>query len=193
MGFEGEAGPLILETDDLDPNLPARFGLHRDEYLVIHPTSRWSFKEWEVEKWHEVITHVRESMGLKVLLTSGPDPREIDIVRQLARENEGVVATEGKTSLRETALLIKQALLFVGIDTVAMHIASAVQTPTVALFGPTDEWSWHPWKVPHRLVSGICPCKEVRKFTCDKSKLLPCMASIDSHRVLDAIKTFLKR
>jgi heptosyltransferase-3 len=77
------------------------------------------------------------------------------------------------------------------VDTVALHIAAAAQTPSVALFGPSSEWSWQPWQAPHRLVLGACPCKESRNFTCDKGKPYPCMERIGVEDVTAATAGFL--
>ncbi|WP_457608721.1 putative lipopolysaccharide heptosyltransferase III [Nitratifractor sp.] len=192
LPLDDEPGPLVLETDEIPSSLLDRYNLQCGSYIVIHPTSRWSYKEWPLQQWGEVIAAL-ENKGHHILLTSGPDPREIEIAHELLGYSSGrTVATFGQTSLRESAYLIRHARLFVGIDTVAMHIAAAVQTPVVALFGPSSEWSWHPWKVPHRLVLGDCPCKRSRNFTCDMSHLLPCMAKIESSQVLENIEDLLK-
>ena len=72
---------------------------------------------------------------------------------------------------------------------VAMHIAAAVQTPVVALFGPSSEWSWRPWRCQHELVLGQCSCKRTRNFVCDKTRPFPCMEGIQVSNVLDAINS----
>ena len=190
MNLPGEPGPLRIATDDIPPSLLERFGLTAGSYAVIHPTSRWSFKEWEVQKWRQIIPELTDRFG-KVLITCGPDPREIAVAEAIAADLPDVALTRGVTTLRELAYLIRNARLFLGIDTVAMHIAAAVQTPTVALFGPTDEWSWGPWSVPHRLVLGECPCKAARRFTCDKNRLLPCMEAITADEVLQNVSELI--
>ena len=191
LNFEQEAGPLHLWTDDIDSEvLLQQFHLGNKPYIVIHPTSRWSFKEWEPGRWRQVIEYLL-SLDFDILLSCGPDPNEISAVEKLAEGFSGIRLTRGQTTLRELGVLIKKARLFVGVDTVAMHIAAAAQTPVVALFGPSSEWSWHPWQTPFRLVLGECPCKQTRKFTCDKSRLLPCMEDISSREVIQAIETCL--
>ena len=72
-----------------------------------------------------------------------------------------------------------------------MHIAAAVQTPSVALFGPSSEWSWRPWQAPHELVLGECACKATRQFVCDKSRIYPCMERIGVDEVRAAAAKFL--
>ncbi|WP_456457488.1 putative lipopolysaccharide heptosyltransferase III [Nitratifractor sp.] len=192
LDFSLEPGPLRISTQAIDAlALKQRFALVEKPYIVIHPTSRWSFKEWEVSRWREVIDFLAKQ-GYEIIITCGPDPREIDTAETLAKGFSNVKLTRGKTTLRELGVLIENARLFIGVDTVAMHIAAAVDTPVVALFGPSSEWSWSPWQVPYRLVLGDCPCKISRKFTCDKSKLLPCMESIKTSEILQAVNDLMK-
>ena len=106
---------------------------------------------------------------------------------------QGHVSLAGRCQLRELAWIIQRARLFCGVDTVAMHIAAAVQTPVVALFGPSSEWSWHPWKTHYELVIGPCSCKQTRRFICDKSRVYPCMEAIQIQPVLERIETLLGR
>lgn len=157
-------------------------------YAVIHPTSRWSFKEWIPERWAIVADTLAKDHGLEVIFSTGPGEREL---QQLTAIRASCYiqhsATEGKLSLHELALLQRDAHLFVGVDTLAMHLAAAMQTPTVAIFGPSSEWSWRPWQCRHELVLGDCSCKVTRKFICDKSKPYPCMEKISVEMVLGKI------
>jgi heptosyltransferase-3 len=75
-----------------------------------------------------------------------------------------------------------------------MHLAAAMQTPIVALFGPSSEWSWRPWQCDHELVLGDCECKRTRKFVCNKTKPYPCMQGIAMEQVMEAVgRMFGKR
>lgn len=58
----------------------------------------------------------------------------------------------GLLALPELAVLIDNAKLFIGVDSVAMHMAAALQTPAVVLFGPSNLNQWHPWQAPHTLL-----------------------------------------
>ena len=111
----------------------------------------------------------------------------------LARSEEKHSSTLGELSLHQLGLLLKGAKIFLGVDTVAMHLAAAMQTRVIALFGPSSEWSWHPWQCHHELVLGDCLCKRARRFTCDKTKPYPCMERITVTEVLDKTRTLLLR
>lgn len=190
----GQPGPLSFHPqarkDDLFRKLPALAA--GEPYALIHPTSRWAFKEWLPERWAAVADALRERHGLTVVFSTGPNERELrqcETIRAAARHPH--LATLGKLSLHELALLQRGARLFLGVDTVAMHLAAAMQVPTVALFGPSSEWSWHPWQCRHELVLGECPCKASRVFTCDKSQSYPCLQKITKDAVLAAANKLL--
>jgi heptosyltransferase-3 len=128
--------------------------------------------------------------GLKVVFSHGPG-EESEVGRILGSSKEKHLVFRKGQSLRHLGRLIQRARLFLGVDTVAMHVAAAAQTPSVALFGPSSEWSWRPWQAPHQLVLGECSCKATRKFVCDKSRVYPCMERIGVAEVCEAAGKFL--
>ena len=186
VGLPPEPGPLVLDTEVEPPPAPAA------PYAVIHPVSRWSFKEWLPERWAAVADALRRRHGLWVVLSCGPDARERSVVDAILHASkEKHEKTGGTLTLRQLGRLIRGARLFAGVDTVAMHIAAAVQAPVVALFGPSSEWSWRPWHCRHELVLGPCSCKVTREFVCDKSAIYPCMAAIGADSVSGAAERLL--
>lgn len=186
--------PEQIPSLQIDTGIKSSFynqnNLENMPYIVIHATSRWSFKQWEIIKWKNVIKQIN-LLGYKTILTCGPNEIEIKYNKEILKNDILNISTFGSTSLRELAFIIKNAKLFIGVDTLASHISAAVQTPSVILFGPTDEWSWHPWKVEHKIILGNCTCKEKRKITCNKNKILPCMSSITEESVFAEINKLL--
>ncbi|MEG3637839.1 putative lipopolysaccharide heptosyltransferase III [Magnetococcus sp. PR-3] len=192
MSIEGKPGPLQINTDidrpALEQKLPDFPWQH--PYVVIHPTSRWRFKQWIPERWAEVADRLSTEQGLQVVFSIGPGEQEhkdlLAITQHCQQQHHTIL---GVLHLRELAYVMERAQLFMGVDTVAMHMAAAVQAPTVALFGPSSEWSWSPWQTPHRLALGPCSCKKTRQFICDKSKPYPCMEAIQVSEVLELATT----
>lgn len=122
-------------------------------YVVLHPASRWRRKLWPVERWADVGRFL-VSRGLECVVSSGPDPEETASAAELCRLiGDKAIPTNGQLSWGQLSSLICGASLFVGIDTAAMHLAAACQTPVVALFGPSIEHQWHPWKSRHEIVT----------------------------------------
>jgi heptosyltransferase-3 len=115
-------------------------------FAVIQPTSRWTFKCWTDEGMADVVGHLSRK-GIFPVVTSGPAPEEVAMAeRVLARSGVPGALLAGTLSLKELGALIGSSRLFVGVDSAPMHIAAAVGTPTVALFGPTGAYNWAPWQ-----------------------------------------------
>ncbi|NLU15075.1 MAG: putative lipopolysaccharide heptosyltransferase III [Serratia liquefaciens] len=118
------------------------------DYIVVQPTSRWFFKCWSEEKMAATISALQAD-GHSLVITSGPDPKEREMVARILAlcPPQGVVSLAGQLTLRQLAALIDHAKLFIGVDSVPMHMAAALQTPCVALFGPSKLVFWRPWQV----------------------------------------------
>lgn len=136
----------------LPEGVRARFIEPGERAVVVHPAARWAMKQWPAAKWRSLLPALAERFE-KVLLSVGPDPKEVALGRELlANMPAQVVFTEGRLSWVELAAEMQAAALFVGVDTAAMHLAAACGLPCVALFGPTKEPVWGPWGVPRQVV-----------------------------------------
>ena len=173
--------------------LLARLGVD-GPFVAMQPTSRWSFKCWTIERNAALIASLLRR-GETVLLSCAPDDRERAMIASIVanvREVPAVplerlkVADDGGT-LERLAATIARAKLFVGIDSAPMHIAAAVGTPVVALFGPSGEFNWGPWQVPHRIVTTDDPCRPCGQDGCGGGKVSECLVRIPVHVVLAAI------
>jgi len=115
-------------------------------YAVIHPTSRWKFKCWTDEGMAGIISSLSRK-GIYPVVTSGPDPVEVaQADRIVALSSVTCASLAGSLSLKELGAALASARLFFGVDSAPMHIAAAVGTPAVALFGPTGAYNWAPWE-----------------------------------------------
>ena len=172
--------------------LLARHGLERRRYVVVHPGSRWLFKCWPAAATAAVIDRLAAD-GWPVVLTGAPDPAEralVDAVRAATRAP--VVDLAGQLSLPELAALIGAARLFFGVDSAPMHMAAAMGTPTVALFGPSGDAEWAPWHVAHRVVaSTVHPCRPCGNNGCGGSNHSDCLLTLPEVRVAAAIEDLL--
>ncbi|MDE2089895.1 MAG: putative lipopolysaccharide heptosyltransferase III [Gammaproteobacteria bacterium] len=112
----------------------------------VHPTSRWFFKCWNDGDVARVIDHLQSERGLRVALTSGPEPRERDKAATIIRLcRRAPIDLSGRLSLKQTAALSSLCALFFGVDTAPMHVAAALEVPVVAVFGPSGAFDWGPW------------------------------------------------
>lgn len=115
-------------------------------YVVIQPTTRQYYKYWDNDKFAQVIDHLK-TKNLEVVLTCGPSEDDLNVVRDIHSQctHKPDMSFAGKTSFLELAALIDNAVLYIGVDSAPMHMAAALNTPLVCLFGPTDYKSWRPW------------------------------------------------
>lgn len=123
-------------------------------YIVVQPTSRWFFKCWGEEKMATVITALQQD-GYTVIITSGPDEAEKKMVGRilaLCPSTPAITSLSGQLTLRQLAALIDHARLFLGVDSVPMHMAAALKTPLIALFGPSKLTFWHPWQAIGKVI-----------------------------------------
>jgi heptosyltransferase-3 len=122
-------------------------------YVVIQPTSRWVFKCWDDEKVAALIDRLNQP-GLNIILTAAPDAKEMAMIEHILSlcHNPHITTIAGQLSLTQLAALIDHARLFIGVDSAPMHMAAALQTPCVALFGPTKLQHWRPWGENNRVI-----------------------------------------
>jgi heptosyltransferase-3 len=135
-----------------------RRNLKSGGYLLLHIGSRWPSKYWPAANWAELIRDAREKLDTPVLLTCGRDRYEVEFTRRLAQLAPGDYAEIGTLSVNQLGALLENAGGFAGVDSMPMHLAAALGKPGVALFGPTDERTWGPWKSPLVVLRNACSC-----------------------------------
>ncbi len=165
--------------------LLAQHGLADKPFIHVHPASRWRFKCWTVGGMAAVIAGL-QAKGWSVVVTAAPDRAERDMVAAIGQQlDQPFVDLSGQLSLKELAALTARACLFLGVDSAPMHIAAAVGTPVVALFGPSGDQEWAPWGVPARVVaSQNHPCRPCGLDGCGGGKVSDCLESLGAERVL---------
>lgn len=139
---------LFIAADDRERvrTLLAAHGVIDTTPLIhCHPASRWLFKCWPADRVAEVIDWLQER-GYRVVLTCAPDNRErtlLDTITALVHRRP--IDLGGQLSLKQTAVVSQISCLFLGVDSAPMHMAAAVGTPTLGIFGPSGTFDWGPW------------------------------------------------
>ncbi len=187
---------VLAPGDDAEAHadrLLAQHGLTAKGFIHLHPTSRWLFKCWTEQNMTARIAQLQQR-GETVVVTAAPDERERAMVRAiLAPLAQPAIDFSGQLSLKQLAALTARARLFIGVDSAPMHIAAAVQTPVVALFGPSGEIEWGPWQVAHQVITSDHPCRPCGNDGCGGGKVSECLTTLPVARVMAAAIGLLDR
>ncbi|WP_047243885.1 putative lipopolysaccharide heptosyltransferase III [Chromobacterium subtsugae] len=166
-------------------------GVAAGRFILVHPGSRWFYKCWPADKVAGLINALHEQEW-QVVLSGAPSAEENAMIREVrAGVRRPVVDLSGQLSLKQLAALIAQARLFIGVDSLPMHLAAAVQTPVVVLFGPSRDKVWGPWRVPHRQVSLDLPCRPCNLAGCGGGERSECIERIAVAQVLAEVESLL--
>lgn len=168
-------------------------GISKNNFIHLHPTSRWMFKCWSPQKFAALIDRLHER-GKTVVVTAAPDRNEMKFVDQIFDSvSERPISLAGQLSLKELAALTARASCFVGVDSAPMHIAAAMQTPVVVLFGPSGELEWGPWQTPSEVITTGHACRPCGQDGCGGGKISECLQDIEVSTVLEAVERLTRR
>jgi heptosyltransferase-3 len=159
-------------------------------FVHVHPASRWHFKCWPADKNAELIDRLIAE-GSRVVVTAGPDSAEQELIRQIILKTNSEPLLAGDLSIKELGALTARARLFVGVDSMPMHLAAAMGTPAVALFGPSGEAEWAPWGGAHRVVTSGHSCRPCGLDGCGGSKVSECLTTLPVDAVHAAARELL--
>jgi lipopolysaccharide heptosyltransferase II len=186
---DADAVPQLPMRADEIAAMRARFGLDSDSRLVaIHPGARWPTRQWEPSRYAEVAR--RAAAEARVLVVGGPG--EEDLARGIAEASgAGVTAVTG-LDLRELAALLACCDAFVGPDSGPVHIAVAVGTPTVGIFGRNEPERFFPYPASHghRAVYSAVWCSPCHLDVCSHTS---CLRAISPDFVWNALSEILER
>jgi ADP-heptose:LPS heptosyltransferase len=173
------------------PNEAARIQekLKGRPYVVIHPAALMETKRWDARKFGDVARGLAEQ-GFTIVITAGPG--EESVTSQVAHDLERTVLLLSLT-IPELAELIRGARLYIGNDSGPMHLAAAVGTPTIAVWGSSDSRRWHPWGVEHRVVQNPFECNPCPGYRCLVAASPLCIESVAVEQVNAAVGELLSQ
>src|SRR5262249_20045934 len=166
---------------------PVRSAVGKQPYVVIHPGALMETKRWEAQRFAELARILQET-GLAVVLTCGPG--EEGILQAVARDVPEAQCFPA-IRIRQLAALIRGARLFAGNDSGPMHLAAAVGTPVLALWGSSDSRRWRPWSVPHCVVQNPFECNPCPGYRCLVASSPLCIESVTVEQVNNAVDDLL--
>jgi 3-deoxy-D-manno-octulosonic-acid transferase/heptosyltransferase-1 len=159
-----------------------------EPFVAINPVAFWDTKLWEDDKFARLCDKIVEELKQKVVFTGSNGDGRIKHIQSMM--NSPSVNLEGQTTLRDLAYLYKLSRLLITTDSGPMHIAAAMNTPTVALFGPTDPSRTGPYGKGHIVVRKKISCSPCFLKKCDTKR---CMKEITVVKVFEAVKEIVDR
>lgn len=176
--------PIQKENRDRVERLLKKYNVDISErFMAVNPVALWETKLWEDAKFAELCDRITEELKTKVIFTGGSSSGMIEHIQSLMVSPS--VNLGRQTTLKDLAYLYKSASLVITPDSGPMHIAAAVGTPVVALFGPTDPSRTGPCGEGHVVVRKEMPCSPCFLKKCSTNK---CMKEITVGEVFLAVK-----
>ena len=157
---------------------------HTGPVVGINPFTTCPSKRWPVERFAAVADLLFRRYGARVLLTGGPDDAGLgdEIIERMSSEPVNLI---GRTNLWQLGALIRRCDLYITCDSGPMHMSAAVNTPTAAIFGPTDPIRHGPYGEGHAVVRKDVPCSPCYERKC---KTYDCMNAVHVEDVMAAVE-----
>ncbi|MDD5465757.1 MAG: lipopolysaccharide heptosyltransferase II [Candidatus Omnitrophica bacterium] len=156
--------------------------------INISASPRWGTKRWPLE-YLICLCQELELKDIRVVITGTQDDLGFASLLINSLKNTKIINACGKTTINELAVLIKRCHVFVSADSSPLHIASAVGTPFIALFGPTDPRRHLPPGKDYIIIKKDLNCSPCYKTKCRSKR---CMVEINPAEVFEAIGKLLK-
>jgi heptosyltransferase III len=158
-------------------------------FVIFHPGSARMEKFWHAQRWAEVIDYARTVLKFTPVLTSGNSALEQRHIAEIkSKLAQPVIDLSGKIDLLTLTALVEQARMIVTVDTAPMHLAAAMETPQVVLFGPTNPFHWRPRGSTALILQGRSMAPAV-EFTPEHPR--HAMNDISTEAVINAMNSLL--
>jgi heptosyltransferase-1 len=157
-----------------------------DPFVAVSPQALWKTKLWSDQKFAQLSERIIQELNVPVVFTGG----EINATEGIQSfMTLPFVDLAGRTTLKDLASLYREASLLITTDSGPMHLAAAMETPVVALFGPTDPLRTGPYGKGHKVIRMDLPCSPCFLKTCETRQ---CMREITVEDVFQAVRKKLE-
>ncbi|MCX5699501.1 MAG: lipopolysaccharide heptosyltransferase II [Candidatus Omnitrophica bacterium] len=162
--------------------------INRDKLIVISPGARSQTKRWDQQNFSQ-LCEILIQQGWQVVLAG--DTADQPICGYIQEDCGGkTLDLSGKTTIGQLAVLLKEARLLITNDSAVMHLASYLDVPVVAIFGPTDEKKYGPWSQNCAVVKKDIFCRPCEQAQC-RFGTLACLTCINPEDVFNQVKLLL--
>jgi lipopolysaccharide heptosyltransferase II len=203
-----------IKSLDIAPDAPPRFyvpvsleekefvsGIMEDEgitegssvkIVTINPGAKSHIKRWSIERYAKITDLLGKELGCRIFIVGGEEDRET--AREiLAISSSSALNLTGKTSIGSLYEIIRRSDLVITNDSGPMHLASAAGTPTIAIFGPSNEKKYGPLAPGSVVLTPEMDCRPCEKALCSEEFSDGCISRVSSSRVFREAKKILER
>ncbi len=162
----------------------------KSRIALIHPVAAFDTKQWATENFARVAEYLVEK-GLQIAAVGTKKEREV--LDNLKTLSSVPILIFDDLTLPEITALASRAEIFIGNDSGVAHIAAAVQTPSVVIFGSSNINHWRPWtNAPNEIVYEKLPCQPCAGYFCKEFDKPKCILSVEFENVISAIEKVLQ-
>lgn len=160
-------------------------------FALIHPAAAFATKQWSAENFAEVADYLVQK-GLQIVAIGTKN--ESKTIDKLIQNSKVPIQSYDRLTLPQVINLASRAKIFVGNDSGIAHIAAAVKTPSVVIFGSSNRAHWSPWTdAPNEMVYEEFDCQPCPGYVCEKFGEPKCILSVKTESVIEAIEKVLKK
>ncbi len=158
------------------------------QFVVLHTSAKTPLRKWPVNNYVALIHFLKEKFNCTILLAGGKE-EEAENQRLAAVFKDNVAVIAGKFNFSAYAALVEKAFMFIGNESAPMHIAAAMQVPTIGLFGPGEPVVFYPKGKKTAFIHHVLPCNPCNQQHCVRPEE-PCMNLILLEEVIEKINNF---
>jgi len=159
--------------------------------VLMNPGSKSHLKRWDAKKYAVLSDMLVKELGCRIFIAGREDDDRETVDRVLSFVSEPVTDICGKLSASVLAEFMRRSDLVITNDSAPLHIASAVDAPTIAVFGPSDERKYGPLSRKGRVVSPDITCRPCEKALCSIGPEEGCISRINVEEVFNTAKELL--
>ncbi len=154
-----------------------------DEWVALTPAAKWQAKRWKPEFYGRLARLLAEE-GIRVVVLWGPGERKL--AEDVAEAGGDLASVAPETDLKELGALVEASSMLIGTDSGVTHLADAVDTPSVVIYGPTDPRVWHAENTERHVAlrADELDCLVCNRKQCETHE---CMEHLTPERVMDTV------
>ena len=189
LALLGFVGVPVEDKPKSRLNVNPNFKFQISNYALLHPVAAFDTKQWATENFARIAEYL-SAKDLQIVAVATKKEREV--LENLQKLSNVPITIFDDLNLPEITTLVSRARIFVGNDSGIAHIAAAVQTPSIVIFGSSNRNHWRPWTdAPNEIVYENLPCQPCAGYFCREFDAPKCILSVKTESVIEAIEKIL--